>query len=63
MTEKVKGYYELCKEDDALEEQGKDPNIKERKELLRSMSNDGIDYLIDHAGIGQAKGYYHQFKK
>ena len=54
ITDRVERYIRLSKINDSK---------NEREELLRSMNNFEIDYLIANAGNQTARIYYKSFKK
>jgi len=54
MTDLIDKFYKLS---------GTDATKDDREKLLRQMSNEEIQYLIDHAGIIQAKIFYSNFLK
>jgi len=54
MTKRLEDYMELRK---------KNASKDERENLLKEMTNDELDYLIDHAGTVQGKIRFASFKK
>jgi hypothetical protein len=55
MTDNVKYFLELSGKEEVT--------IDDRKNLLKAMTSEEIDYLIGQAGNQQAKIFYAQFKK